>query len=206
MAVANYHDANGHYPPAYLAGDDGRPAHSWRVLILPYIEGSHVFRRYSFKEPWDGPGNRELAGLMPRVLALPGEYQPGSTTTNYVVVVGPETAFPPGGFISRESITDEPGQTVLVTENLGAGIHWMEPRDLLFSGMDFTINSPRGVSSSFAYPAAVMCDGSVRRLGQGVSPGTLRALLTVRGGERLAEGEGGWEVIPDGRDRPPADG
>jgi hypothetical protein len=29
----------------------------------------------------------------------------------------------------------------------GAGIHWMEPRDLCFADMDFTIGSPQGLSS-----------------------------------------------------------
>lgn len=83
MAVANYHDANGRYPPPCVAGPDGRPWHSWRVLVLPYVEQSDLHEAYSFAEPWDGPNNRKLAGRMPRLFAFRGTERPGSTTTNY---------------------------------------------------------------------------------------------------------------------------
>src|SRR4051812_3837711 len=36
LALHNYHDAYGTFPPAYIADQNGRPMHSWRVLILPY--------------------------------------------------------------------------------------------------------------------------------------------------------------------------
>jgi Protein of unknown function (DUF1559) len=38
LTVANYHDTYGRFPPAYIADHDGRPMHSWRVLILPLLE------------------------------------------------------------------------------------------------------------------------------------------------------------------------
>src|SRR5207244_4506816 len=38
LALQNYHDDFGCFPPAYIADENGRPMHSWRVLILPYIE------------------------------------------------------------------------------------------------------------------------------------------------------------------------
>ncbi|MCA9206080.1 MAG: DUF1559 domain-containing protein, partial [Planctomycetales bacterium] len=38
LALHNYHDTFGSFPPAYVADAAGRPIHSWRVLILPYIE------------------------------------------------------------------------------------------------------------------------------------------------------------------------
>jgi len=37
LALFNYHDDYGSYPPAYIADESGRPMHSWRVLILPYL-------------------------------------------------------------------------------------------------------------------------------------------------------------------------
>ena len=48
-----------------------------------------------------------------------------------------------------------------------------------------------------------MLDGSLYRLGQDVSPKTLRALLTIDGGEPVhSDGAGGWVWLPDGRQRP----
>src|SRR4051794_8791701 len=94
LAVANYEQANGHYPPAFLADADGGPMRSWRILVLPYIEGDSLFKRYDPAEPWDGPNNGLLAAEMPRTFAFHGVHRPGRTTTNYLAVVGPETAWP----------------------------------------------------------------------------------------------------------------
>ncbi|MEZ6062675.1 MAG: DUF1559 domain-containing protein [Planctomycetaceae bacterium] len=51
LALLNYHDIHGSYPPAYIAGDDGRPAHSWRVLILPFIDNQPLYDQYDFRYP-----------------------------------------------------------------------------------------------------------------------------------------------------------
>ena len=39
------------WPPAYLADRDGKPMHSWRVLILPFLEQQELYRAYHFDEP-----------------------------------------------------------------------------------------------------------------------------------------------------------
>ena len=55
MAVAHYRESKGKGPPAYIVGPDGRPWHSWRVLILPYIAKEELYNEYNFSEPWNGP-------------------------------------------------------------------------------------------------------------------------------------------------------
>jgi hypothetical protein len=204
LAVANYHDANGRYPPPYVTGPDGRPWHSWRVLILPYIEQMALYKEYSFAEPWDGPNNRKLAGRMPRLYAFHGWERPGNTMTNYLAVVGDETVWPGSKAVTSADVTDGPNTTIMLVENSGANVHWMEPRDLSLTDMDLRLNSPGGVSSLYEDPAVVMLDGSVQRLRPTLKPAVLRALLTIRGGEPLGtDDSGGWELLPDGRLRVP---
>ncbi len=202
MAVATYHDANGHYPPAFVLGPDGRPWHSWRVLILPYISEDKTYEAYKFDEPWDGPNNRQLADRMPRLFAFHAVRAEGNTRTNYFAVVGPETAWPGADKRTAADVKDGPERTIQFVENRGLSVHWTEPRDLSFAEMDFTVNSPAGVSSPYTEPAVAMLDGSVQRLRPHLSPASLRALLTVAGGEPLDDGPAGWELLPDGRDRP----
>src|SRR5688572_32747678 len=48
------------FPPAYVADSNGTPMHSWRVLILPYIEANHIYDRYDQTQPWDSATNRQL--------------------------------------------------------------------------------------------------------------------------------------------------
>jgi hypothetical protein len=45
LAVANYEFANGAFPPPFLADASGRPMHSWRVLILPFLEQGELYNR-----------------------------------------------------------------------------------------------------------------------------------------------------------------
>ncbi|MDZ7618474.1 MAG: DUF1559 domain-containing protein, partial [Patescibacteria group bacterium] len=83
LAMHSYHAAYGHLPPAYLADKDGKPLHSWRVLILPYVEEQDLYDA-RFDEPWNGPNNIRLAHKMPKLYHCPSEPDSDSTT-NYVV-------------------------------------------------------------------------------------------------------------------------
>jgi hypothetical protein len=202
LAVANYHDANGRCPPPYVTGPDGRPWHSWRVLILPFVEESDLYQAYRFDEPWDGPHNRTLADRMPSLYAFHGSARPGNSTANYLAVVGEETVWHSSKPVTSADVTDGLGTTILLVENTGARVHWMEPRDLRLADLDLRVNSPEGVSSRYQDSAVAMLDGSVTRLRPGLRPDVLRALFTIRGGERLEPGEtGGWELLEDGRQR-----
>ena len=205
MAVVNYHDVEGHYPPPYIADKDGRPIHSWRVLILPYMEQQDLYKEYRLDEPWDGPNNRKLAHRMPKAYALHGEYRPGRTITNYFAVVGPTTVWRSDKAVTDKDVKDGLANTIMIVENRGLDVHWMEPRDLDVDTMDWNLQSPRGISSRYKDPAIVTLDDQVRRLSPRMKPDVLRALFTIAGGEPLGDSAGGWERIPDGRDRPVTD-
>lgn len=187
-------------PPAFVPGPDGRPWHSWRVLILPYIEGIAIYEKYRFDEPWDGPNNRRLADQMPRTFAFPDTHKEGQRISNYLAVVGPETLWPGAKPFEGEP-KDGRNSTVLFVENHGLDVHWMEPRDLTFADMSFELQHPHGVSSRYTKPAVAMADGSVRSVEPGLDPAALRAMLTANGGEQLSDEGGRWQVIEDGRDR-----
>ena len=200
MAVVNYAEHNGHYLPPFVRGPDGRPWHSWRVLILPFIEQDNLFKRYKMDEPWDGPNNRQLADLRPKVFALHGAEKQDATITNYLAIVGKDTMWPPDGKRTRFDITGGTSNTILIAENLGRNVHWMEPRDLDIETMSFAFNHPHGLSSWHDYPAAVMADDSVRGFHDGYTPESLRAMLTITRKEAVADPA--VRPLEDGRLRP----
>ncbi len=37
LALHNYHSEYNALPPAYIADSSGKPMHSWRVLLLPFV-------------------------------------------------------------------------------------------------------------------------------------------------------------------------
>ncbi len=94
MAVANYHETFGCFPPAYVVDRQGKPMHSWRVLILPFMEQKELYDAYDFAEPWDGPNNRKLASRIGSIYLRSGLDSGQAQTTSFVAVVGPQTAWP----------------------------------------------------------------------------------------------------------------
>ena len=202
MAVANYVDEHGSYPPPFVNGPDGRPWHSWRVLILPYLEEKETYNAYNFNEPWDGPNNRKLAERMPKQYAFHGFEKPGNTTTNYLAVVGADTLWPGTKKVTQKDVKDGTGVTIAVVENRGADVHWMEPRDLALDKMSMQINSPNGIGSPYVEPGVLMASGSLSSLPPDIKPQVLRAMFTIAGGEQLdVNDSGGWKVMEDGRKR-----
>ena len=71
LALHNYHNAYGSFPPAFVPDAEGHPAHSWRVLLLPYVDGEELYSLYRFDEPWNGPHNSKLADKIPSVYRCP---------------------------------------------------------------------------------------------------------------------------------------
>jgi hypothetical protein len=135
MAMRWYHDMNGNYPPAYLAGPDGTPWHSWRTILWPYMESRPKPEPYRLDEPWNGPNNSKLAQTDPLFSRCPLFYRcPGDSSppqmTSYVVVIGDETMWTKYGYMRMADVADGPSHTILVLEIANSDIHWMEPRDL----------------------------------------------------------------------------
>ncbi len=191
LALHNYHDHYRCFPPAYIADENGRPMHSWRVLILPFIEQEPLYELYRFDEPWDGPNNRKLAEWALPVFNCPSNAKEPSTATNYLAVVGPSTAWPGGKSTTWQDFADGTSNTLLVVEVADSGVHWMEPRDLHVVQMAPTVNSETGQGISSAHPGGanvLFVDGATHFLSETISPEELRALLTIAGGEPVGQG------------------
>jgi hypothetical protein len=182
VALHNYHDHYGSFPPAYIADASGKPMHSWRVLLLPFIEKQALYQRYNFNEPWNGPNNRMLAAQMPETYGCPSARGRPVDETNYVVVVGPGTAWPGATTVSLSQVTDNEDQTLLFVEIRDSGISWMEPRDLDINTMPRGINARGRLGISSFHPAganAGLVSGRTDVLDRSMSQKALRSRLTI---------------------------
>jgi hypothetical protein len=183
VAFYNYHDTYGSFPPAYVADANGKPMHSWRVLILPFLEQSSLYSSYSMAEPWDGPNNRKLLDQRPSVYHCPSR-DCGPTLTSYVAIVGPGTGFPGSTSTRISDIHDGTEQTILIAEVANVDILWTEPRDLDVRTMSWIINDPSKPSISSFHeraPTLLFADGSVRGFSKFPSPMMLKAMTTIDG-------------------------
>ena len=186
IALHNYHDEYKSFPPATISGPDGKPWHSWRTLLLPFIEQRSLYQEYRFDEPWNGPSNRALSGTPLNVFHCDADTGP-ATNTSFVAVTGPGTMWPDGRGMNLSEISDGPENTIMIVEVTGSGIHWMEPRDLRIDEMVFEINGAKGNSiSSRHFKGAVVAfaDGHRELLDPETSAATLRKwLLTADGAD-----------------------
>jgi prepilin-type processing-associated H-X9-DG protein len=188
LALHNYADVNGTLPPAYVADADGKPLHSWRVLILPYLDQKPLYDSYNFSEPWDGPNNSRLLSQMPSVYRCPSDpLGNGSTHTAYAGVFGEHCIFRGSAPVGFRDITDGTSNTLLVGETDGAGIPWMKPDDINVE-LHPSIGDTQGFSSHHAGGVQfLMADGAVRFVSQHIHAPTLKSLFTRDGGEVIGD-------------------
>ena len=91
VALDDYQNKNGSFPPAYIADSSGKPMVSWRTLLLPFLDENALYAQYNQKEAWDGPNNRKLPA--PRGL-FTWAYEPESQPmTSCLAMVGTNTAW-----------------------------------------------------------------------------------------------------------------
>lgn len=133
MAMHSYGTEHGRLPPAVVYGADGRPLHSWRVLLLPYLDENELFKQFRLDEPWDSPHNIKLLDKMPSVYAPPsgkaGLVPPYHTV--FHVFVGKGAAFEGKEGLRWEDFTDGPANTFLIVE-AGEPVPWTKPEDIAY--------------------------------------------------------------------------
>jgi prepilin-type processing-associated H-X9-DG protein len=186
IALLNYHETHGSFPPAYVNDKDGRPLYSWRVLILPEVDQQPLYDQLRLDEPWDSPHNRPLLDVDIPVFCCPSDENVGKGMTNYFAVIGPETVWPAPDACRLDDITDHQSTTILVVEVANTGIHWAEPRDLHVSQMAGEVNPTAGMGLSSRHTGGTQVlrvDGSVRFIADDTPEEQLRAMLTRAGGE-----------------------
>lgn len=183
LALQNYESKYGELPPAQVTDSRGRPLHSWRVLILPFLEQQALYNAYKFDEPWNGPNNSKLHDTVLQIYCCPSEDVEGlpRTMTSYLAVVGPGTAWDPDRpKKGRGAVSRRPAKLLLVVESSPSGVHWMEPRDLHVHQMNPAVQAPQGQGISSLHPSrahAISADGEVLELRDTLTRDEIKALL-----------------------------
>lgn len=131
VALYTYHDAYGCFPPAYTVDDDGKPLHSWRVLILPYLEQNLLYSEIALDEPWDSVHNRQFHDKMPSVFHCPSspKVKRKAGMTSYMFIVGPDTVSDGSNSVSLADVLNEKSKTVMLIE-AKPSVNWMAPVDI----------------------------------------------------------------------------
>jgi hypothetical protein len=148
LALHSYHEIHGSFPPAYTVDENGKPLHSWRVLILPYIEQRELYDKIRLDEPWDSEYNRQFHDVQVSIewrrmfQCRTRREMPFSRIYNvfvknrdllryancdFSVVIGEGTPFPGSTTTTLDDIADT-SNTILIVERM-VPINWMDPNN-----------------------------------------------------------------------------
>jgi type II secretory pathway pseudopilin PulG len=154
LALHNYHDANQSFPPAYTVDAEGKPLHSWRVLVLPYLEAAELYQSIRLDEPWNSEYNQQFHTQMPGVFACPAaSLKKGETA--YKALTGPGTYFPGTECRALDGFDGKKDDSLLLVETATA-VCWMAPVDVLVGTMPRVDNCHSGGANVVtAYGTAV---------------------------------------------------
>jgi hypothetical protein len=165
-------------------GKDGKPLHSWRVLLLPYLDQEDLYQQFKLDQPWDSPHNIQLLPRIPPAYCPP----PGKISTLPAyhtichVFVGPGTAFEgPRGLKVPDDFPDGTSQTLSLVE-AGEPVPWTKPQELPYAA-DQPLPDLKGI-----FPdgfRARWVDASSCFVRKDVSEAALRAAITRNGGETI---------------------
>jgi hypothetical protein len=184
LAMLQYKEQHGEFPPANMRKTPNGPAVSWRVLLLEFLSPA-LLDDYRFEEPWDGPSNRQLISRMPSIYQCPASGQEReSGTTNYFVVTGRNMVFPEDHAVSIKDIRGNPSSRILIVEAVGRTVPWTQPVDLKIDSMSTLIKGPAntgwGISSHHGdFANVAFLNGETGRLRNGLSDAAFFSLFRI---------------------------
>ena len=185
----NYHDTYKAFPPAYTVDADGNKLHSWRTLLLPFVEQAALYDQIDLDKPWDAPENQHIADSVISLYMCPSDLDGTMPYTNYMVIVGPGAIFEGDQPVAIRDITDGTANTILVVEVEGQQVPWMEPTDLSLDQMQMAINAGSTEPGS-NHPGGInvaLADGSIRFIAETIDPNMLQILITRNDGQVVGD-------------------
>ncbi|GAB5402738.1 MAG: DUF1559 domain-containing protein [Aureliella sp.] len=179
LALLNYESTYETFPPAFTVDDRGNKLHSWRTLILPYMEQAALYEQIDLSKPWDDPANAFLADTSLAGYACPSANLPPGKTT-YVAIIDPSGIFAGPEPVKLRDVSDGVSNTLLVAEvDNASAVHWASPEDT----DPASYLSALGATAHTGGATVAMASGSVEFISSAIDPERLENMVTKDGGE-----------------------
>lgn len=180
VALHNYQDVYGSFPPAVVEDEDGEALYSGRVLLLPFLEQEALYRSFDLAQAWDSPRNRWISDTTLKVFQDPSADGTNPGRTDYVFITGKGTIFEEGKNVKITDVLDGLSQTMMMVTVNKSGKCWAQPFDF-----DLTMPTSLPGTNHSNNTLILFGDGSVRAMSTTVPPTEVRAMATAAGGEHI---------------------
>ena len=182
LGMHNYESACSVLPGDIIDAKTKKGLLSWRVRMLAYMddeESQALSEKFALDEPWDSKTNKPLIAKMPKVFA-PVRVKAEAGHTFYRGFSGNGAFFESGVKRTFVGITDGTSNTIAVIE-AGESVIWPKPD----SDIPFDPKKPLpalGKDIDGVFHAAWL-DGSFIRVKRDFDAETMKAAITIGGGE-----------------------
>jgi len=187
-ALRIYEDVGQHLPALNGTGKSGwpHPGLSWRVMLLPYLGATPLYRKFDLDQPWDSPQNKPLIAEMPAVFGTDPE---GKTRVH--VLNGDGAPFMAGDGLKLDEISDGVADTLAcVIAGPDQAAIWTAP-----GGLEFDRQNPLkclgNIGDNFL---AAFLDQSVCRIPKSIDPDQFADLVQYADGHKIRERPGRLDV------------
>lgn len=145
LALFEYHAQYGEFPPAYVADAEGKPMHSWRTLLLPFLFEEYLYDEYDWEQPWNSPQNKALCEMPLFSYEDPLRGYNNDSLTTYKMIVSDPPASPPNA-------------VAIVVADYSDPVPWYQPDDI--SVNDF-VNGTMFEDAPYPRVMVVLANGDV---------------------------------------------
>jgi prepilin-type processing-associated H-X9-DG protein len=174
LALDNYKEEYHVYPPSYTVDANGKPLHSWRTLILPYLDEKALYKRIDLSKAWNDPANAKVGQTRVSIYMCPEARCPENCTT-YLGLVTAESYLRPGKSRNLSELVDCDKTAIVIEVDSKHAVPWMSPEDAdeeLWLGMHPKSDLPHQGGSLVAF-----ADGHARFLSADLPIEERRALI-----------------------------
>ena len=129
LLLHNYHDEHNKFPPKQYSQTGASPRHSWRVLLVKYMDDEELHLHYSFDKTWNSEANLKLArDNIETVGSFQGGFHKSQNSLFTDFFAGETTQadeYSNRGWKTR--LVEKEGDKFLLVEVSNSEVHWLTP-------------------------------------------------------------------------------
>tara|TARA_R110002124_G_C8897120_1_gene509590 strand:+ start:396 stop:1355 length:960 start_codon:yes stop_codon:yes gene_type:complete len=185
LALHNYYDTYGVFPPGGTQTTDGVPYQGWSTSILPFVDQAPLYNRIDFDQPWNAPDNIDYFKQEIPVYLNPNiEERVSPEGLGLSHYVGNELVMKLNYGLGIRNISDGTSNTILAFE-VGENFKpWGDPTNIALPADRM---GPGNKPAFRGGSHVLLGDGSVRFVSENIDPAILKKLETPGGGEFIGE-------------------